>query len=83
MCYTYEAYAGGLDDVLHLMSADLVKVEERVAKQVGREGLREAGQDNKGNALLLRGQNTVIRSIRGHSRVYVIQSDTVNRIYRF
>ena len=33
VCYTYEAYAGGLDDVLHLMSADLVLVEERVARQ--------------------------------------------------
>ena len=33
VCYTYEAYAGGLDDVLHLMSADLVLVEERVTRQ--------------------------------------------------
>ena len=33
VCYTYEAYAGGLDDVLHLMSADLVLIEERVTGQ--------------------------------------------------
>ena len=33
VCYTYEAYAGALDDVLHLMSADLVLVEERVVRQ--------------------------------------------------
>ena len=48
VCYTYEAYAGGLDDVLHLMSADLVRVEERVAKQVG----RQAGTAGRKGALL-------------------------------